>query len=155
MIFSDSTTYSSSVLNPTVLQYVGTSTNTSCLPSTEQAMATFEFSLGGSTAQCSKDFEVSWSGASSSGPYSVTFVPIDGSYVPYEIPLPANVNAARVQVPFAAGTRFTVLVTCVIVGHPDMLVWELTLSSVIASANLETAELGGYIRSLRPAIQAA
>jgi hypothetical protein len=106
-----------SVINPTVLQRVGESTDASCLSDVNAIPQEFNFQAYGNAAACGNGFKLAWQDQVGRSPYSMTVVPLDTAYNPWDVPLSGGViQPDYVWSPnMTAGTYFTLILTYVYV----------------------------------------
>ena len=101
--------------NPTALQIVQPSSNTSCFPGAAPVKKDFDFQVYGDVAQCQQTFGIAWTTSPGLAPYTCTIVPLDASYNPWQVLLTDNSdggssNASQLwQVNMTSGTRFTIM----------------------------------------------
>ena len=99
------------VFNPTTVQVVQPSNDSSCFASAQPAHQDFSFQVYGKAAECERQMGITWTTNVGIGPYTFTVVPMDGSYTPWNV-LAANAGTVTSdvlwQTNMTAGTRFTI-----------------------------------------------
>ena len=77
----------------------------------------FSFQLAGQDEQCMAGFDLDWSaGSSQDGPYNFTVIPLDQSFMPYDVPLSSRgpEEESDWKLNLTAGSRFTVMMKLVL-----------------------------------------
>ena len=102
-------------MNPIGLQRVGESTDASCLTNISPVPQEFTFTTFGNAAACQDDFHIAWQDQVGRSPYSMTVVPLDTSYNPWDVALTGGVIQPDYAwtVNMTAGTKFTLIMTYV------------------------------------------
>ncbi|WVR03770.1 hypothetical protein IAU60_000765 [Kwoniella sp. DSM 27419] len=94
------------------IQTVGTGNDTSCMTwaSSRAVSLDFTFTVSGQAVQCERGFETSWTGGLEYGPYNMTVIPLDKSFLPYDVSFETGVISQSSWVlDLPAGTRFNVM----------------------------------------------
>lgn len=97
------------ISGPTEIQTVGTSSDSTCMSGLIVASQEFYFNVGGEAAQC-QNLQIYYSDSIGVGPYSLTVIPLDASYHPYDVVIGTNNPLAyNFGMQLTTGTRFTVM----------------------------------------------